>query len=59
MALAAKRRHQVVSEFQRVPNGYFRFHLSGTLAYRHYHVDILAVLKDDDSYGAHSGCMPE
>ena len=21
--------------------------------------DILAVLKDDDSYGAHSGCMPE
>ena len=22
------------------------------------HLDILAVLKDDDSYGAHSGCMP-
>ena len=30
-------------------DGYFRFHLSGTLAYRHYHVDILAVLKDDDA----------
>ena len=22
------------------------------------YLDILAVLKDDDSYGAHSGCMP-
>ena len=23
------------------------------------YLDILAALKDDDSYGAHSGCMPE
>ena len=26
---------------------------------RQAYLDILAALKDDDSYGAHSGCMPE